>query len=243
MKTVYFVGAGPGDAKLITVRGKELLEIADVVIYTGSLVNRELLEYTKGETVNSHGMKLDQIIDLMIGSALQGKTVVRLHSGDPSIYGAITEQIRELEQKGLNVAIIPGVSSLFAASAALKTQLTLKGVSEAVIITRPRGTTLEDDDLASLSEHSNMTMALFLGTDKIRDIMARIRMPSDTPVAVVYHASWKDEKIIRGTIKDIADKVEASEITKSAIIIIGNVVSPEEYVNSYLYSDNNPSFP
>lgn len=243
MKTVYFIGAGPGDAKLITVRGKELLEIADVVIYTGSLVNKEVLEYTKGETVNSHGMKLDQIIDLMISNALQGKTVVRLHSGDPSIYGAITEQIRELEQKGLNVKIIPGVSSLFAASAALKTQLTLKGVSEAVIITRPRGTTLEDDDLANLSEHNNITMALFLGTDKIRDIMARIRMKPDTPVAVVYHASWKDEKIIRGSIKDIAGKVEASKITKSAIIIIGDVLNPEDYVNSYLYSHNTPSCP
>jgi precorrin-4/cobalt-precorrin-4 C11-methyltransferase len=234
--TVYFVGAGPGDAKLITVRGRELLEAADLVVYTGSLVNRELLKYTRGETVNSHNMHLEQIVELMSNAALKGKCVVRLHTGDPSIYGAIIEQRAELEKRGVLVEIIPGVSSIFAASAALKTQLTLKGVSETLIITRPRGATLEEDELEKLSEHNNATIAIFLGADKIRDIMRRLKKPPDTPVAVVYHASWHDEKIVRGSVKDIADKVEAEGITKSAMIIIGDVVNPEEYVNSYLYS-------
>lgn len=237
--TVYFVGAGPGDAKLITLRGKELLEEADLVVYTGSLINRELLKYTKGETINSHNMQLEEITTLMSHSAHRGMKVVRLHTGDPTLYGAILEQIRGLEERGVNSEIIPGVSSLFATSAALKTQLTLKGVAETLIITRPRGTTLKEDELASLSQHNNITMAIFLGTDKIRDITQRIQMPPETPAAVVYKASWRDEKIIRGSLKDIADKVEAANITRTAMILIGDAVNPEQYTNSYLYSKKN----
>ncbi len=231
---VYFVGAGPGNPRYITVKGRELIESADVVMYTGSLVNPEVLNYVHGECLDSHGMKLRDIIDVLVKNAAAGRTVVRLHSGDPSLYGAIIEQIDGLIKRGISIEIIPGVTSLFAAAAALKTQLTLNGVTETLIITRPAGTTLEKDSIKELSRH-NATMAIYLGTDKLRKIMDEVTYPKKTPAAVVYHASWNDEKIIRGTVGDIADKVEALGIDKSAMIIIGNVLNPENYKRSHLY--------
>lgn len=233
-KVVYFVGAGPGNPKYITVKGRELLESADLIMYTGSLVNPEVLNYTHGEKIDSHGMKLEEIVDMLAGNVEKGKMVVRLHSGDPSLYGAIIEQIDCLKKRGIEVIIIPGVTSLFAAVAALKTQLTINGITETLIITRPEGTTLQEDSLNELSRH-NATMALYLGTHKIRKIMDKVEYPKETPAAVVYHASWEDEKVILGTVGDIADKVEAAGIDKSAMIIIGNVLSPENYKRSHLY--------
>ncbi len=233
-KVIYFVGAGPGNPKYITVKGRELIESADVIMYTGSLVNPEVLDYVHAECLDSHGMKLQDIIDVLIENVAAGKTVVRLHSGDPSLYGAIIEQIDGLIKRGINIEIIPGVTSLFAAAAALKTQLTLNGVTETLIITRPEGTTLKKDSIKELSRH-NATMAIYLGTDKLRRIMDGVTYPKETPAAVVYHASWNDEKIIRGTVGDIADKVEALGIEKSAMIIIGNVLNPENYKRSHLY--------
>ncbi len=165
-----------------------------------------------------------------------GKKVVRLHSGDPSLYGAILEQMRPLEEAGVEVDVVPGVSSLFAASAALKTQLTLKGVSESLIITRPAGTTLEKDELAALSRHGT-TLAVFLGIDKIKDIIDTLDRPGDTPVAVVYHASWPDQEVLLGTVQDIAQKVEAAGINRSALILIGNVVKRTGFRRSHLYRD------
>jgi len=203
-------------------------------MYTGSLVNPEVLNYVHGECLDSHGMKLQDIIDVLVKNVDAGKTVVRLHSGDPSLYGAIIEQIDGVIKRGISIEIIPGVSSLFAAAAALKTQLTLNGVTETLIITRPAGTTLEKDSIKELSHH-NATMAIYLGTDKLRKIMDEVTYPKETPAAVVYHASWNDEKIIRGTVGDIADKVEALGIDKSAMIIIGNVLNPENYKRSHLY--------
>ena len=149
-KIVYFVGAGPGNPKYITVKGRELLESADLVMYTGSLVNPEILNCIYGEKINSHGMKLQDIVDTLAESAQAGKTVVRLHSGDPSLYGAIIEQIALLKKRGIDIEIIPGVTSLFASAAALRTQLTLKGVSETLIITRPAGVTLRRDSIRDL---------------------------------------------------------------------------------------------
>ena len=233
-KVVYFVGAGPGNPKYITVKGRELLESADIVMYTGSLVNTDVLNCIQGEKMDSHGMKLEDIVDVLAKNVEGGKTVVRLHSGDPSLYGAIIEQIDGLTKRGISIEIIPGVTSLFASAAALKTQLTLNGITETLIITRPAGETLTKDSIKELSRH-NATMAIYLGTHKLRKIMDEVAYPKDTPAAVVYHASWEDELIIRGTVGDIADKVEALGIDKSAMIIIGNVLSPENFKRSHLY--------
>ncbi len=233
-KIVYFVGAGPGNPKYITVKGRELLESADVVMYAGSLVNPEVLNYSHGEKLDSYGMKLEEIIDILAKGIEAGKTVVRLHSGDPSLYGAIIEQIDGLKKRGIDIEIIPGVTSLFASAASLKTQLTINGITETLIITRPAGTTLEKDSLLALSRH-NATMAIYLGTDKLRKIMNEVAYPGETPAAVVYHASWEDEKVILGTVGDIADRVEAEGINKSAMIIIGNVLAPENFKRSHLY--------
>ncbi len=231
---VFFVGAGPGDPKYITVKGRELLEAADLVMYTGSLVNPDILDYVRGEKMDSHGMKLEDIIDVLSENAKAGRTVVRLHSGDPSLYGAVIEQIDRLKKRGIDIEIIPGVTSLFAAAASLRAQLTLNGITETLIITRPSGATLEKDSLRELSVH-NATMAIYLGTHKLREIMDEVVYPGKTPAAVVYHASWEDEKVITGTVGDIADKVEALGIDRSALIIIGNVLSGVNYKRSHLY--------
>jgi precorrin-4/cobalt-precorrin-4 C11-methyltransferase len=233
-RIVYFVGAGPGNPKYITVKGRELLESADFVMYAGSLVNPVVLNYVHGEKLDSFGMKLEDIADVLSKKVGEGKSVVRLHSGDPSLYGAIIEQIDSLKKRSIDVEIIPGVTSLFAAAAALKTQLTINGITETLIITRPAGTTLEKDSIRELSRH-NATMAIYLGTDKLRTIMEAVEYPRETPAAVVYHASWEDEKVIFGTVGDIADKVEAQGIERSAMIIIGNVLTPENYKRSHLY--------
>ena len=233
---VYFVGAGPGDPELITVKGRRLIEEADLVIYAGSLVNPELLNGLKAELVDSSQLSLERTTELMLQALRSGKRVVRLHSGDPSLYGAILEQMQPLEAAGVNVEVIPGVSSLFAASAALKTQLTLKGVSESLIITRPAGTTLEQDELASLSKHGS-TMAIFLGTDKIREVTKSLKLPMETPVAVIFHASWPDQRVLVGNLQNIADQVEKAGINRSALILVGNVVGRTGFRRSHLYRD------
>ncbi|MCL7415881.1 MAG: precorrin-4 C(11)-methyltransferase [ANME-2 cluster archaeon] len=232
---IYFVGAGPGDPELITVKGRRLLESADLVLFAGSLVNPALLENVGGQKIDSYGMRLEDITRTMVDALQEGKTVVRLHSGDPSLYGAIIEQINELAEHDVEVEVVPGVSSVFATAAALGTQLTLKGVSETLIITRPAGKTLEKDALAALSRHG-ATMAVFLGTHMIEEIVKSVEYPPDTPAAVVYHASWEDQQIIRGTVSDIADKVKAAGLTRSAMILIGGVVDPVHYRRSHLYA-------
>jgi len=233
---IYFVGAGPGDPDLITVKGKRLLEEADLVIFAGSLVNPKLLQGLKAELMDSNGLSLEATTAKIIDALTLGKKVVRLHSGDPSLYGAILEQMRPLEEAGVEVDVVPGVSSIFAASAALKTQLTLKGISESLIITRPAGTTLEKDELTALSRHGT-TLAIFLGVDKIRDIVDSLDRPRDTPVAVIYHASWPDQEVLLGTVQDIAQKVEAAGINRSALILVGNVVKRTGFRRSHLYRD------
>ena len=231
---VYFVGAGPGDADLITVKGKRLLDEADLVVYAGSLVNPDLLTGLRADLMDSNGASLEATNARMLEALRDGKKVVRLHSGDPSLYGAILEQMQPLEEAGVEVEVVPGVSSLFASAAALKTQLTLKGVSESLIITRPAGTTLEKDELAALSRHGT-TLAVFLGIDKIEDIVKSLDRPADTPVAVVYHASWPDQEILIGTLADIADKVKAAGFSRSALILVGGVVSRTGFGRSHLY--------
>jgi len=235
---VWFVGAGPGNPELITVKGLSLLRDADVLIYAGSLVNPELIAKSGAPVkLDSWGMKREEIIAAMEDAYRSGKTVVRLHSGDPSLYGAIIEQIEELEKLSIPVEIIPGVSSLFAAAAALGSQLTLRGVSESLIVTRPAGKTLKNDQIRELSR-LGVTMVVFLGTDKLDEITKKLACPKDTPAAVVYHASWPDQKIVRGTVSDIAQKTQEEGIDHTALLIIGGVVEPGRrgYTRSYLYS-------
>lgn len=235
---VWFVGAGPGDPELITVKGHRLVKEADVLIYAGSLVNPVLVaESGAALKLDSWGMHLDEMVGTMVQHTKAGEKVVRLHSGDPSLYGAIVEQIEKLEEQGIEVEVVPGVSSLFAAAAALKTQLTLRGVSESVIVTRPAGKTLKVDQIAEFSR-LNSTMVVFLGTEKLGEITAKLGCPPDTPAAVVYHASWPDQKIVRGTVADIAAKAKDAGIEHTALLLVGGVVGDVKkgHVKSYLYS-------
>ncbi len=235
---VWFVGAGPGNPDLITVKGLSLLRDADVLIYAGSLVNPVLIEKSGAAVkLDSRNMHLDDLVAAMEMPARSGKIVVRLHSGDPSLYGAIVEQIEELEKREIAVEIVPGVSSLFAAAAALGTQLTLRGVSETLIVTRPAGKTLTQDQIAELSALGT-TMVIFLGTERLVEITKKLTCPRNTPAAVVYHASWPDQKIVRGTVADIAQKAHDEGIEHTALLIVGGVADPRRkgYTRSYLYS-------
>jgi precorrin-4/cobalt-precorrin-4 C11-methyltransferase len=235
---VWFVGAGPGDPELITMKGKALLDRADVLLYAGSLVNPALVDASPAaEKQDSWGMHLDDIVALMADRVRQGKTVVRLHSGDPALYGSIVEQIDGLGKYGITVRIVPGVSSVFAAAAALTTEFTPRGVSDTLIITRPAGKTLEKDYIAELSRYP-ATMAFFLGSEHFAAITAKLECPADTPAAVIFHASWPDQQIITGTIADIARKAQDAGITRSALLIVGRAVSGIDsgYQRSHLYS-------
>jgi precorrin-4/cobalt-precorrin-4 C11-methyltransferase len=235
---IWFVGAGPGDPELITVKGKALLDQADVLLYAGSLVNPALVTSSPApEKVDSWGMHLDDMVALMADRVLQGKTVVRLHSGDPALYGSIVEQIAELGKLDITVRIVPGVSSVFAAAAALTTEFTPRGVSETLIITRPAGKTLDKDYIAELSQYP-ATMAFFLGSEHFADITAKLACPKDTPAAVIFHASWPDQQVIQGTVADIAKKARDAGITKTALLIVGNAVKGTEsgFRRSHLYS-------
>ncbi|HVP95087.1 MAG TPA: precorrin-4 C(11)-methyltransferase [Methanoregulaceae archaeon] len=238
MPKIYFVGAGPGDPELITVKGHTLLISADVLIYTGSLVNPALvLESPAPVKLDSWGMSLEELIPAMTVPAREGKLVVRLHSGDPSLYGAIVEQMDLLGEQGIETVVVPGVSSMFGAAAALKVQLTLKGVSESVVITRPAGKTLETDRIRELSAHQ-ATMVVFLGTGQLAEVISNVVYPEETPAAVVYHATWPDQKIIRGTVGDIAQKTRAEGIERTALLFIGDAVGQAHtgHRRSVLYS-------
>ncbi|MCK9581758.1 MAG: cobalt-precorrin-4/precorrin-4 C(11)-methyltransferase [Methanoregula sp.] len=237
-KVIWFVGAGPGDPELITVKGKALLDKADVLLYAGSLVNPALVTASPAmEKVDSWGMKLDDMVALMADRVGMGKKVVRLHSGDPALYGSIVEQIAGLKKMDIAVRIVPGVSSVFAAAAALTTEYTPRGVSDTLIITRPAGKTLEKDYIAELSQIP-ATMAFFLGSEHFFEITEKLACPKDTPAAVIFHASWPDQKIITGTVGDIAQKAQAAGIHRSALLIVGKAVRGIDsgYQRSHLYS-------
>jgi precorrin-4/cobalt-precorrin-4 C11-methyltransferase len=238
MEPVRFVGAGPGDPELITVKGRRLLDEADLLIYAGSLVNPLLVESSRApEKADSHGMSLDALVDAMATAARSGRRVVRLHSGDPSLYGAIVEQCAGLAREGIPVEIIPGVSSMFGAAAALQTQLTLRGVSESVIVTRPAGATLERDLLPELSRLGT-TLVVFLGTEHLEAITARLACPPETPAAVVYHVTWPDQRVVTGTVADIALRAREAGIVRTALLIVGDVVRAGNsgFEHSVLYS-------
>ena len=224
---VHFVGAGSGAADLITLRGKRLLETADVVIYAGSLVNPELLEYTRSECeiYNSAFMTLDEVIKVMEQAENNGKTVIRLHTGDPSVYGAIREQMDRLDSLGIAYDVCPGVSSFCGAAAALKAEYTLPDVSQTVILTRMSGRTPvpERESIESLASH-NATMVIFLSTGMLDELSERLikgGYTADTPAAIVYKATWKDEKVFRCTVGTLAQTAKQNNITKTALITVG----------------------
>ncbi len=224
---VYFVGAGPGDPKLITVKGKTLLEEADIVIYAGSLVNPQVLQYTREEAViyNSASMNLREIISVIEEGTREGKKIVRLHTGDPGLYGAIQEQINLLEKKGISYEVVPGVSSMAAAAASAGREFTQPEITQSVIITRLEGRTPvpEKEELSLLSKH-RASLCIFLSVHNIDEVVSRLTegYPPDTPAAVVFKASWPEEKIIRGTLSNIADKVKEEGIEKTALILVGD---------------------
>ncbi|MDH5019664.1 cobalt-precorrin-4/precorrin-4 C(11)-methyltransferase [Halobacterium rubrum] len=241
---IPFVGAGPGDPGLLTVTGRDLVADADLVVHAGSLVNSELLEEycADAETVSSVGKDLEELIPLMRDAHEDGRTVVRLHSGDPAIYGAALEQMDALEQEGVPTYIVPGVTSAFAAAATLRTQLTLNGTANHVAFTRPQGNTLdaEDDHVSEFVEMGDVTTCIYLGTHAIPDVMERLLEDGhdpDTPVTVVYHASWPDEDVIEGTIETIGERVEAAGYRASALVVIGEAGAGANYDRSYLYGD------
>jgi len=237
---VIFIGGGPGDPELLTIKAYNIIKKADVIIYAGSLVNRDVLNCAKKGSIikNSASMNLDEILDLMDESVKNGKLVARVHTGDPAIYGAIGEQMEVLRQRKIDFEIIPGVSSFFAAAAALETELTLPMVSQTVIITRPEGRTPKpsSEAISKLAEH-HATMCIFLGVQMIENVVndLLIHYKPETPVAVVQKASWPDQKIVRGTLNDISGKVQTSGITKTAMIIVGDVLDTKRITPSKLY--------
>ena len=238
---VYFVGAGPGDPDLITVKGRKLLEEADVVVYAGSLVNPAVLAVTPAgcEIHNSASMTLDEVIAVMKAGVEQGKKVVRLHTGDPSIYGAIQEQIDLLNKLKIRWQVVPGVSSFLAAAAALGQEYTLPGVSQTVIITRMEGRTPvpEKEQIRSLAAHQT-TMCIFLSVHMFGELVQELLdggYVADTPVAVVEKASWPEQRIFRGTLTTIADQLVAAGVSRSAMVIVGDVLA-REYEQSRLYA-------
>lgn len=237
---IYFIGAGSGAPDLITIRGAKLLSEADVVVYAGSLVNPELLLYCNEncEKYNSATITLEEVMEVMVPAAQSGKKVVRLHTGDPCIYGAHREQMDFLDAKGISYEIVPGVSSFCGAAAALKAEYTLPNVSQTVILTRMEGRTPvpEKEKIELLASHG-ATMVIFLSAGQI-DLLAEKLLAGgytlDTPVGIVYKATWPDEKVIRTTIGQMAADAKANHITKTALITVGDFLG-SEYDRSKLY--------
>lgn len=237
---IHFVGAGCGAPDLITLRGKKHIENADVIIYAGSLVNKELLEYAKKGCAihDSSKMTLEEIIGVISEAEQKGFTTVRLHTGDPSLYGAIGEQMRELDRLGIEYDITPGVSAFSGAAAALKTEYTLPDVSQTVIITRAAGRTgvPGSEDLRSLASHG-ATMLLYLSAgllDKVSADLIAGGYDADTPAAIVYKATWSDEKVCRCTVGTLNQTAAANGITKTALIAVGKILD-SSFTRSRLY--------
>ena len=231
---VYFIGAGPGALDLMTVRAQRIIQSADLVLYADSLVNEEIGTLAKpgAEVLGSSGLTLDEIVSRMVEAARAGRVVARVHSGDPSIYGAIREQMTALTAAGIGYAVVPGVSSLFGAAAELGVELTVPEVSQTIIITRAEGRTPVPDTqrLRDLASH-RATLAIYLSAGMMDRVVAELRdgwYPEETPVAVVYRATWPDQRILRGTLSDIAATVRASGITRQALILVGEALRPVE---------------
>ena len=238
---INFVGAGSGAADLITVRGAKLLGEADVIIYAGSLVNPELLSYAKRDCqiYNSAHMTLEEVIDVMKEAEKDGQMTVRLHTGDPSLYGAIREQMDQLTELGIPYAVCPGVSSFCGAAAALGMEYTLPDITQSVVITRMAGRTPvpERESIASFASHG-ATMVVFLSTGMLKKLSEELMKggyQADTPAAIVYKATWPDEKVVRCMVATLAASAEREQITKTALIIVGDAVAQTGYERSKLY--------
>ncbi len=239
---VHFVGAGPGAKDLITLRGKKLLEQADVIIYAGSLVNPELLEYAREdcEIYDSKDLNLDEVIEIIKKAESQGKDTVRLHTGDPCVYGAVREQMDILDENGISYEMIPGVSSFCGAAASLGLEYTLPGISQSVIITRMEGRTPvpEKESVEALASHG-ATMVFFLSsgdTKRLQERLINSGVSGDTPCGVVYKATWDDEKKFVCTLETLDKNVKANGIHKTALIIVGDAVGQSGYERSRLYA-------
>lgn len=239
MEKVYFIGAGPGDPELITVKGQNIIKVADIIIYAGSLVPKEVLEVHKegAEIYNSAKMTLEEVMDIMIKNAKEGKKVARVHTGDPSIFGAHREQMDILEENNIDYEVVPGVSSFLASAAVLKKEFTLPNVSQTVICTRLEGRTPvpEEESLDKLASHK-CSMAIFLSVHMIDDVVEKLLKyyDEDTPIAIVQRATWKDQKIVQGKLNNIVELVKESNITKTAQILVGNFLG-NKYSKSKLY--------
>ncbi len=240
---VYFVGAGPGDPELLTIRGKEVIERADCIIYAGSLVNREVLSYASQEAVihNSAQLNLNQILALIREAVARGELVARVHTGDPSLYGAIQEQIDALREEEIEVEVIPGVSSFLAAAASLGVEYTLPEVAQSLIITRLEGRTPvpEKERLGLLARHGT-SMVIFLSIHLLDGVVSELKKGygPETPVVVIQKASWPEEVIVRGRLSDIKEKIEEAGIESTALIMVGDFLEAD-YSPSRLYD---PSF-
>ncbi|MCR4309545.1 MAG: precorrin-4 C(11)-methyltransferase [Deltaproteobacteria bacterium] len=237
---VYFVGAGPGDPELLTVRAHRLLTESRVCIYAGSLINPAVMELLPATSAryDSAGMSLPEIVDVCAGANRAGIDVVRLHSGDPSIYGAIREQMNELDRLVIDYEVVPGVSSFQAAAAVLKTELTVPEAAQSIILTRAAGRTpVPPEQDLSLLARTRSTLCIFLSVGQIREVAETLARELDgsCPAAVVYRATWPDQAVVRGTLADIARKTEAAAIGKTAMIVVGRALSREAPV-SKLYA-------
>ncbi|PID42402.1 MAG: precorrin-4 C(11)-methyltransferase [Gammaproteobacteria bacterium] len=244
--TVYFIGAGPGDPELMTLKGQRILERCPVVLYAGSLIPREVLASVEGKAeliVDTALIALDEICQHMENAHKAGKDVARLQCGDPSLYGAIGEQIRRLEQLGIDYEIIPGVSAVAASAAYLGKELTLSGVSQTLIMTRYEGKTPfpERERLPQLAK-SRATLAIHLGVTRIHKIVEDLipHYGEDCPVAVCYRTGWPDQDKVTGTLKDIVSKVRDRKFTRTALILVGHVLDTDDFADSYLYDKDQP---
>lgn len=239
---VYFVGAGTGAVDLITVRGMRLVEKADVIIYAGSLVNPELLNYAnqKCEIHNSAKMTLEEVIEVIKKAESEDKITVRLHTGEPSIYGAIREQMDELDKLGISYESCPGVSACFGAAASLNIEYTLLDISQSLIITRMEGKTKvpAKESIESFASHQ-ASMAIYLSTGMLEELSKRLiagGYDKDTPAALIYKATWPDEEAYICTVDTLADIAKAHNITKTAIVLVGDVITHQKYQKSRLYA-------
>ena len=242
--TVYFIGAGPGDPELITVKGQRLICQCPIILYAGSLVPREILgaaENSAEQIIDTASLDLHQIMAHINEAQAQGKDVARIHSGDPSVYGAIGEQIRLLEHQGIDYQIIPGVTATSASAAWLGKELTLSGVSQTIIMTRYDSKTPfpEKERLAELAR-SGATLVIHLGVAHIHKIVAEIipHYGEDCPVAVCYRTSWPDQDKVEGTLKNIVERVRKKGFTRTALILVGRVLNSDAFNNSYLYRED-----
>ena len=239
---VYFVGAGTGAVDLITVRGMRLLEQADVIIYAGSLVNPELLQYANKdcEIHDSAKMTLEEILMVMQKAEADGKLTVRLHTGEPSIYGAVREQMDELDRLGISYESCPGVSACFGAAASLNLEYTLPGISQSLIITRMEGRTKvpEKESIQSFAAHQ-ASMAIYLSTGMLKELSERLvagGYRKETPAALVYKATWPEEEAYICTIETLYDTAKEHGITKTALVLVGEVITHQNYKKSRLYA-------